>query len=487
MINLILNEDRYENDIRALLMAFYHGEKILVRKNMEVSEEESKPDRILEALYVGEGMKLSLRNGDGALLGERTILKMPSDRKEGKNMLKSFLYDLLSEVTGKKLPWGTLTGIRPTKIPMVFLDAGSSKKEAEDYLRQVYKVSEEKIRLCTTVAENEKRILQKVDFDNSCSLYVGIPFCPTICLYCSFSSFPLNVWAGRVEDYLEALFKEIRYVSRMIDKKKLTTVYMGGGTPTSLNADQMDRLLTMIENHFDLKPVHEFTIEAGRPDSFDLAKLQVMKAHGIERISINPQTLNQKTLDLIGRRHSVEDVERAFEMAKQVGFSNINMDLILGLPGETTEDVARTLEGIGKMGPESMTVHSLAVKRASRLNQNLELYPPAPQDEVNQMIHMAWQQAESMGMEPYYLYRQKNMAGNLENVGYAKPGKECLYNILIMEEKQSIIALGAGGSTKILFPEENRIERVENVKSVKDYIERIDEMIGRKEKNIKKA
>ena len=243
----------------------------------------------------------------------------------------------------------------------------------------------------------------------------------------------------------------------------------------------------MIENHFDLKPVHEFTIEAGRPDSFDPAKLQVMKAHGIERISINPQTLNQKTLDLIGRRHSVEDVERAFEMAKHVGFSNINMDLILGLPGETTEDVARTLEGIGKMGPESMTVHSLAVKRASRLNQNLELYPPAPQEEVNQMIHMAWQQAESMGMEPYYLYRQKNMAGNLENVGYAKPGKECLYNILIMEEKQSIIALGAGGSTKIVFPEENRIERVENVKSVKDYIERIDEMIGRKEKNLKKA
>ena len=174
-------------------------------------------------------------------------------------------------------------------------------------------------------------------------------------------------------------------------------------------------------------------------------------------------------------------------MAKYVGFSNINMDLILGLPGETTEDVARTLEGIGKMGPESMTVHSLAVKRASRLNQNLELYPPAPQEEVNQMIHMAWQQAESMGMEPYYLYRQKNMAGNLENVGYAKPGKECLYNILIMEEKQSIIALGAGGSTKIVFPEENRIERVENVKSVKDYIERIDEMIGRKEKNLKKA
>ena len=272
----------------------------------------------------------------------------------------------------------------------------------------------------------------------------------------------------------------------MLKDKTMTTAYMGGGTPTSLNAEQMDRLLTTLEDNFDFTPVREFTIEAGRPDSFDLAKLQVMKNHGIERISINPQTLNQKTLDVIGRRHTVEDVKNAFEMAKKVGFSNINMDLILGLPGETVEDVAHTLEGVRAMGPESMTVHSLAVKRASRLNQNLELYPPAPFEEVNQMIHMSWEQAEAMGMEPYYLYRQKNMAGNLENVGYAKPGKECLYNILIMEEKQSIVALGAGGSTKVVYPQENRIERIENVKSVKDYIERIDEMIGRKLNNFPK-
>ena len=248
----------------------------------------------------------------------------------------------------------------------------------------------------------------------------------------------------------------------------------------------MDRLLCTLEENFDLDIAREFTIEAGRPDSIDMDKLRVMKGHGIERISINPQTLNQKTLDVIGRRHSVEDVERAFAMARQVGFSNINMDLILGLPGENSEDVEKTLEGIRQLAPESMTVHSLAVKRASRLNQNLELYPPAPQEEVNRMIDMAWHEAEAMGMEPYYLYRQKNMAGNLENVGYAKPGKECLYNILIMEEKQSIVAVGAGGSSNILYPAENRIERVENVKSVKDYIERIDEMIERKHHNFPK-
>lgn len=488
MIYLFLNKERYENDIRALLMAFYHGEKILAR-NMENMADENfeyaAADRILTVIYGDGGLKLELRSGSKELLGEKGYAGLPEDRKEGKNVLKSCLYELLTEVTGKVLPWGTLTGIRPTKIPMAMYEDGKSREEVAAYLRETYKVSEEKIRLCTRVAENERRILESVDYNKSLSLYIGIPFCPTICLYCSFSSYPLNVWEKEVDHYLEALFKEIQQVSEMMKDYRLTTVYMGGGTPTSLNARQMDRLLCCLERYFDLNGIREFTIEAGRPDSLDMDKLRVMKAHGIERISINPQTLNQRTLDVIGRRHSVEDVERAFHMARQAGFSNINMDLILGLPGETSEDVMHTLSGVRAMGPESLTVHSLAVKRASRLNQNLEQYPPAPQEAVNRMIGMALETAEAMGMEPYYMYRQKNMAGNLENVGYAKPGKECLYNILIMEEKQSIIALGAGGSTKIVYPEEKRIERIENVKSVKDYIERIDEMIERKH-NIKK-
>jgi oxygen-independent coproporphyrinogen-3 oxidase len=481
MIDLILNKDRYENDIRSLLMAFYPGERICVRK-LEAAPQE-KERLTLEAIYRAGGLYCTLSKENGQILGEVKEIDFPSDHKEGKNVVKTLIYDLLSKVTGRTLPWGTLTGIRPTKIPMAFYDAGQTREAAAAHLRDVYKVSPEKIRLCTKVAANEKRILEGVNPSESYSLYVGIPFCPTICLYCSFSSYPLNVWAKEVDHYLEALFKEIRQVSRMVEKRRLTTVYMGGGTPTSLTAEQMDRLLCVLEENFDLSSAGEFTIEAGRPDSIDRDKLRVIKNHGIERISINPQTLNQKTLDVIGRRHTVEDVEIAYEMARSVGFSNINMDLILGLPGESPEDVARTLTGIRQMAPESMTVHSLAVKRASRLNQNLELYPPASQDEVNRMIDMAWHEAEAMGMEPYYLYRQKNMAGNLENVGYAKPGKECLYNILIMEEKQSIVALGAGGSSKILYPEENRLERVENVKSVKDYIERIDEMVERKRKN----
>ena len=488
MIDLILNEERYENDIRALLMAFYHGEKIFARKTENTAEAgkgtaPEKAGRTLEAIYAGNSLRLTLKDEMDRVLGERLIEDFPEERKAGKNCLKTGLYELLCEVTGRTLPWGTLTGIRPTKIPMSFYDAGHSREEAAEHLRQTYKVSEEKIRLCTQVAANEKRILAGIDGEHSFSLYVGIPFCPTICLYCSFSSYPLGVWTNRVDDYLEALFKEIRRVSRMVDKSWLTTVYMGGGTPTSLTGEQMDRLLCTLEENFDLNVAREFTIEAGRPDSINESKLKVMKAHGIQRISINPQTLNQKTLDVIGRRHTVEDVERAFQMARKAGFSNINMDLILGLPGENSGDVEKTLEGIRRMAPDSLTVHSLAVKRASRLNQNLELYPPAPQEEVNRMIDMAWHEAEAMGMEPYYLYRQKNMAGNLENVGYAKPGKECLYNILIMEEKQNIIAVGAGGSSKILYPAENRLERVENVKSVKDDIERIDEMIERKERN----
>ena len=487
MIYLCLKEKRYENDIRALLMAFYHGEKIFLRNSLseiEPEEYDGQHPIFLEVGYDERILSLRLLDGERKILGEKRKEDFPDDHKEGKNCLKSELYDLLSEVTGKKLPWGTLTGIRPTKIPMEFYDRGMTAEDAAEHLRSVYKTSEEKIQLCTRVAANEKKILDSVDYDHSISLYIGIPFCPTICLYCSFSSYPLNVWEKEVDHYLEALFKEIEEVSRMMKGYRLTTVYMGGGTPTSLNADQMDRLLTCLEAHFDLDAAREFTIEAGRPDSLDLAKLKVMKAHEIERISINPQTLNQKTLDLIGRRHTVSDVKQAYEMARSVGFENINMDLILGLPGETSEDVARTLEGVRNMAPESLTVHSLAVKRASRLNRNLELYPPAPQEEVNRMIHMALESAEAMDMEPYYMYRQKNMAGNLENVGYSKPGMECLYNILIMEEKQSIIALGAGASSKIVYPKEKRIERVENVKSVKDYIERIDEMIERKVKNI---
>ena len=264
--------------------------------------------------------------------------------------------------------------------------------------------------------------------------------------------------------------------------RPLDTIYFGGGTPTSLPAEDIHAILCKLEDLFDTAHALEFTVEAGRPDSITEEKLQVLRDHGITRISINPQTMNQKTLDLIGRRHTVEMVKERFWMAREMGFDNINMDLIMGLPEEDMDDVRHTLHEVKKLAPDSLTVHSLAIKRAARLNMFKEQYGDLKISNTPEMIDLSAACAREMGMEPYYLYRQKNMAGNFENVGYSLPGKACIYNILIMEEMQTIAACGAGTTTKVVFPSENRRERCENVKEVEQYISRIDEMIGRKEK-----
>lgn len=357
-----------------------------------------------------------------------------------------------------------------------------SEGEIDSYMKETYFTSDEKAALSIEIAKREKELLSSVDYRRGYSLYIGIPFCPTTCLYCSFTSYPIGKWKGRTPKYLEALYKEMAYVA---EKKKgcpLDTVYFGGGTPTSLSAKDLDQLLTKLRETFDLSGVLEFTVEAGRPDSISREKLEILKKHGVTRISINPQTMKQETLDLIGRRHSVEDVKSCFHLAREIGFDNINMDLIIGLPGEELLDVRETMEEIRALAPDSVTVHSLAIKRAARLNTMREVYKDLKIVNTQEMIEMTAQYAREMGLEPYYLYRQKNMAGNFENVGYAAKGKACIYNILIMEEKQTIIACGAGTTTKVMFPEENRLERVENVKDVEQYIGRIDEMIGRKEK-----
>jgi oxygen-independent coproporphyrinogen-3 oxidase len=282
------------------------------------------------------------------------------------------------------------------------------------------------------------------------------------------------------EAYLEALFKEISYAAGILKNKKLTTVYIGGGTPTTLNEEQLERLLSHIDKHLKPSQTMEYTVEAGRPDSITEDKLKILKAHGVTRISINPQTMEQKTLDLVGRRHTVDEIRDAFALARKAGHDNINMDIIVGLPGERMKEVSYTLEEIRKLKPDSLTVHTLALKRASRLNTENVEYESADYKEASEMVDATALFAEEQGYGPYYLYRQKNMAGNLENIGYAKEGKEGLYNVLIMEEKQTILALGAGAQSKFVFHEENRIERVENVKSLVDYIERIEEMIERK-------
>ena len=275
------------------------------------------------------------------------------------------------------------------------------------------------------------------------------------------------------------MFKEIDYVAEAYEHKILDTVYIGGGTPTTLEAEELDRLLTKVKSTFNFTNVKEFTVEAGRADSITYDKLVVLKKHGVTRISINPQTMKEETLKVIGRRHTVEQVIEAFHMARELGFDNINMDIILGLPGEMEEDVLYTTEEIKKLKPDSLTVHSLAIKRASRLHSWITENGIATLKNTDKTMEIASKAAEDMELFPYYLYRQKNMSGNFENVGYAKEGKEGIYNILIMEEKQTIVALGAGSITKVVLPD-GRIERCDNVKHVSLYIEKIDEMIKRK-------
>ena len=409
-------------------------------------------------------------------------------KKELHEAFKCTLYTKLSAQLNKTLPWGYLTGVRPSKIAYTLLEKGADREQILEEFTKKHLVSEKKAQLALQVAQTEKSILEKMDYKKGYSLYIGIPFCPTTCLYCSFTSYSLAAYQSKVQPYLEALLKEMKYVSEAMRGRRLDTVYFGGGTPTTLSAGQLDMLLTELERQFDLSACRELTVEAGRPDSITYEKLCVLKAHHVDRISINPQTMNQQTLDLIGRRHTVEQIEEAFALAGKAGLDNINMDMILGLPGENKEMVQHTLEKIKALAPESLTVHSLAIKRAAALNIWREKYLDLQMDNSDEIVSMAADYAHQMGHQPYYMYRQKNMAGNFENVGYSKPGLECIYNILIMEEKQTIIAMGAGASTKIVFQNETeggqagRIERIENVKDVTNYIQRIDEMIERKQK-----
>ena len=469
MIGILLEDNGFEQDIRELLMAFYPGEKFVHQKT--------------------EGTEFDVKGTPGAgvyrleLDGDAVEFPVPEgDRLETKNRIKRNLYRLLEKRTGRSLPWGTLTGIRPTKIPMTKLEEGWSREEIADFMKETYFAGDDKIALSVEIAERERELLSRISYENGYSLYVGIPFCPTTCLYCSFTSYPIGKWEKRMDEYLGALFRELEYTADRMKGKVLDTVYFGGGTPTSLSAEHLDQVISKVEELFDLSGVQEFTVEAGRPDSITREKLEVLKRHGITRISINPQTMNQKTLDVIGRRHTVDMVKEKFALAREMGFDTINMDLIIGLPGERMEDVAHTLEEVRRLSPDSLTVHSLALKRAARLNLEWDQYADMGMVNTQEMIDLTARFAREMGMEPYYLYRQKNMAGNFENVGYSLPGKACIYNILIMEEMQTIAACGAGTTTKVVFPQENRRERTENVKDVDQYIQRIDEMIERKEK-----
>lgn len=498
MIILRSDKAQFEYDIHSLVKAFYPEEEIRVLTPESVIKDRKILEHTADMELVFDDEKVVFKvTGIGS--GRETGCDGAVDDSEKyehvytwhvgvekgvdyKNALKRFLYTSLREETGISLPWGNLTGIRPTKIAMGMLEQGKSEEEITEFLKCEHFVSGEKTALGIEIAKREMEILKPLHYENGYSLYIGIPFCPTTCLYCSFTSFPIRLWKERTADYLGALEKEIDYISDVYSHKTLDTVYIGGGTPTSLSVDELDRLLTKLKASFDFSTVQEFTVEAGRADSITKEKLSVLYRHGVTRISVNPQTMKQETLKLIGRQHTVKQVIDAFYMAREVGFDNINMDIILGLPGEKEEDVKETINAIEELSPDSLTVHSLAVKRASALAQLIRESSGSVMNSLHntdETMMIAKEGAQRMGMSPYYLYRQKNMAGNFENVGYAKEGKYGIYNILIMEEVQTIVAIGAGTVTKRVYAD-GRIERCDTVKDVSLYIERIGEMIERK-------
>ncbi|MDO5550308.1 MAG: coproporphyrinogen dehydrogenase HemZ [Lachnospiraceae bacterium] len=525
IIGLHLDENAFEQDIRELLMAFYPGAAFVHGRQEEAEQLAAEKGtagldlmvtgRFLEEMqYELKVERLGNRAGEAAVSDhemeqaaqrrqelsedaspviqkglEAARENLPfqinrDDRTETKNKIKRRLYFLLVLDTGHQLPWGALTGIRPVKIPEGKLAEGWEEDQIVSYMEEHYLTGEKKRKLSLEIAREERRLLHTLDYQKGWSLYVGIPFCPTTCLYCSFTSYPIAKWSGRLEEYLDILEQELVITRDSVgDRKELQTIYVGGGTPTSLPEPQLARLMDMICSTFDFSGVKEFTVEAGRPDSITEEKLRILKEHCVSRISINPQSMNQKTLDLIGRRHTVEQVKEVFWMARQAGFDNINMDIILGLPGELKEEVTHTLDTIHKLGPESLTVHCLALKRAARLNLEKDRYagyPMASGQLIDELVELAAEEARSMDMAPYYLYRQKNMAGNLENVGYASGNKACLYNILMMEEKHTVIGCGAGTTTKVVIPSENRVERLENIKNIQDYLPRYQEVLEKK-------
>ena len=514
----------YDNDIRALVLSFYPGAEVVFTDadgSADIQADNSTADR---KPYRGEASECVCHAASGADNAERTQAIRRRDNKddgnvtaEGKTLagsiyidmdklapkverdvlrfnektnLKRVLYTYLSELSGRQLPWGTLTGIRPVRIlEMIDPDGSRAREELDSELKSRFLISDRKIALMQDIHDREQRVLSRVNYREGCSIYIGIPFCPTRCIYCSFASNQLKADDDRPDRYVDAVCRELEALCRgskdsehaHFDKRQLQTLYIGGGTPTALNERQLERLLDKVAELFGVP--YEYTVEAGRPDSITAAKLDIIKAHGVHRISVNPQSFNQKTLELIGRRHTVRETVEAYELARSKGFDNINMDIIMGLPGENIDDVRHTLKVIEELKPDSLTVHALAVKRASRLSTEGKAYtglerkgssPDASEaDELAGMTELGAECAERLGMHPYYLYRQKNMAGNQDNVGYAASGRECLYNILMMEEKHTVYGIGAGASTKVVLQDIHsgkRVVRSENVKNLDEYL-----------------
>ena len=394
-------------------------------------------------------------------------------------ILKLAFYDAGTRALGTQPPWGALTGVRPVKMPTKAMLAGKTAAQAERMLRQEYFVSPDRARLAMDCAAASLSVDRSLGADEV-SLYVGIPFCPTRCAYCSFISADVGRSLKLVSPYLEGLLQEVEQAGLGLKEagKEIRSLYVGGGTPTTLSAPQLDILLTAMEQHLPLSRCTEYTVEAGRPDTISEDKLMVLKQHGIGRISINPQTLEDHVLEAIGRKHTAGDIAQANALARTVGFECINMDLIAGLPKDSFAGFCRSLEGVLAMGPENVTVHTLALKKGSRLTEQGAQTPSG--EEVARMLNFSNEALRAAGYVPYYLYRQKYMSGSMENVGWALPGKENVYNICMMEELHSVLSLGAGGVTKLVDRQTGAIRRISNPKFPYEYMEQLPHILEQK-------
>ena len=475
ILELIGNSYKYECE--KIIRIFFPAEKVLEGKSAlepdryiicEVKENASENTYSCKAFIDGRDGEFSFSypvgEDDGDSLRERLLAKA--------------MIRVLSAITGIVPPWGILTGIRPAKLMRKYISELGTEN-AVMLFRDFFEAGEEKTFLAKSVALFENKVVEEADI-RSFSLYISIPFCPTRCSYCSFVSHSVDSAKKLIPDYVKCLCEEIREAARIARENslRLETVYIGGGTPTSLEAGHLKEITDALEACFDMKSVKEFTVEAGRPDTITPEKLQVLKNAGVTRISINPQTFSDSVLEAIGRRHTAEDTIEKFRLARETGFDNINMDFIAGLPTDTYESFCRSIDKAVELSPENITVHTLSVKRSSDMNQTGKEYCTA--EETQKMVDYANKVLSANGYLPYYMYRQSKSVANLENVGWCKPSYPCLYNIYMMEEIHTVLAVGASAVTKLTLPGSDELERIFNYKYPYEYISDFPEMLRRK-------
>ncbi|MFT4417065.1 coproporphyrinogen III oxidase [Fredinandcohnia humi] len=472
-----LEDERFIRPLQLITNLFYEESELSIT-TLE------HPDLIIHFIYSYESSvitsyaKLSEVETGAILEGtfQKDISNFDTEKelfKQIKNAVSLVYVKVLQDLTGVIQPWGLLTGVRPTKLLHKKIHAGISREDAHKQLKEDYLITEEKIELMQHIVDRQLTMVPDLyKLQNEVSIYIGIPFCPTKCAYCTFPAYAINGRQGSVNSFLGGLHYEMREMGRWLKENNIpiTTVYYGGGTPTSISAEEMDMLYEEMYQSFpNVQNIREITVEAGRPDTITPEKLEVLKKWNIDRISINPQSYIQETLKAIGRHHTVEETIEKFHLARNMGMNNINMDLIIGLPGEGVEEFNYTLSETEKLMPESLTVHTLSFKRASEMTRNKDKYKVADRDEITEMMNNASAWTKDHGYVPYYLYRMKNILGNLENVGYALPGQESIYNIMIMEEQQTIIGLGCGAASKFIDPRTGKITQFANPKDPKSY------------------